>query len=199
MTEQKQISKRLRYEVLRRDNHACRYCGATAPDVKLTIDHVVPVALGGSNEPSNLAAACMDCNGGKSSSSPDAPIVADVSADALRWSQAMQEAAKASRAALHLRIKRRAIFRDAVWGQWTYRYKLEDCTFDLPPDWEGTIDRFWDAGIEYDDWVEAVRISMTSRSRDPFRYMCGVLWRWVGERQEIAIQILSNEATADGS
>lgn len=39
------VSKRLRFEVLRRDNHTCRYCGSSAPEVKLTIDHVVPVAL----------------------------------------------------------------------------------------------------------------------------------------------------------
>ncbi|AWN05089.1 HNH endonuclease [Gordonia phage Easley] len=38
------VSKRLRYEILRRDNHTCRYCGATAPDVPLTVDHVVPVS-----------------------------------------------------------------------------------------------------------------------------------------------------------
>ena len=38
------ISKRLRYEILHRDNHACRYCGASAPDAVITIDHVVPVA-----------------------------------------------------------------------------------------------------------------------------------------------------------
>jgi hypothetical protein len=29
------------------------------------IDHVVPVALGGSNDPSNLTVACPDCNGRK--------------------------------------------------------------------------------------------------------------------------------------
>ncbi|MGC7224589.1 HNH endonuclease, partial [Mycobacteroides abscessus subsp. massiliense] len=42
------VTKRLRYEVLRRDNYSCRYCGRSAPEVKLTVDHVVPVALGGS-------------------------------------------------------------------------------------------------------------------------------------------------------
>lgn len=31
------VSKRLRYEILRRDDHACRYCGDRAPDVKLTV------------------------------------------------------------------------------------------------------------------------------------------------------------------
>ena len=39
------LSKRLRYEILRRDNHTCRYCGASAPDVTLTVDHVVPCLL----------------------------------------------------------------------------------------------------------------------------------------------------------
>ena len=91
------VSKRLRYEVLRRDNHTCRYCGASAPDVKLTVDHVTPVALGGSDEPTNLVTACAACNSGKTSSSPDAPLVEDVAQDALRWSKAMQKAAQIHR------------------------------------------------------------------------------------------------------
>lgn len=37
------VSKRTRFEVLRRDDHTCRYCGQSAPDVKLTVDHVLPV------------------------------------------------------------------------------------------------------------------------------------------------------------
>ncbi|MYR30536.1 MULTISPECIES: HNH endonuclease [unclassified Streptomyces] len=61
------VSKRLRYEILRRDKHTCRYCGAHAPDVPLRVDHVLPVALGGSDHPSNLATSCDPCNNGKSS------------------------------------------------------------------------------------------------------------------------------------
>ena len=57
------------------DNHSCRYCGQCAPDVRLTVDHVVPKALGGTDAPSNLVAACIDCNVGKASSSPDAALV----------------------------------------------------------------------------------------------------------------------------
>jgi hypothetical protein len=59
------ISKRRRFEILRRDGFTCRYCGRSAPDVVLQIDHVTPRALGGSDHPSNLAAACEDCNQGK--------------------------------------------------------------------------------------------------------------------------------------
>src|SRR5690242_2374425 len=101
------IPKRLRYEILRRDNHACRYCGAAAPDVKLTVDHVVPVALGGTDEPSNLVTACEPCNTGKSASTPDAPVVDDVAADALRWSRAMAQATEIAQLDLRLKIHRR--------------------------------------------------------------------------------------------
>lgn len=82
------VSKRLRYEILRRDNHACRYCGATAPQAKLAVDHVIPQSLGGSDKPENLVASCTDCNAGKTSSMPDAMPVADVDQDDFRESAA---------------------------------------------------------------------------------------------------------------
>jgi 5-methylcytosine-specific restriction endonuclease McrA len=65
------VSKRLRYEILRRDNHTCKYCGATAPTVPLRVDHVTPVALGGTDTPDNLVTSCEPCNSGKSSSTVD--------------------------------------------------------------------------------------------------------------------------------
>jgi hypothetical protein len=78
------VSKRLRYEILRRDNHACRYCGDAAPGVKLNVDHVIPKALGGSDKPTNLVTSCAACNAGKTSSMPDAQPVEDVDQDAFR-------------------------------------------------------------------------------------------------------------------
>jgi len=44
------ISKRTRFEVLRRDGFRCYYCGTRGNETTgggLTIDHVVAVALGG--------------------------------------------------------------------------------------------------------------------------------------------------------
>lgn len=61
------VSKRLRYEILRRDNHTCRYCGAAAPEATLVVDHYIPVVVGGATVPSNLVTACEPCNSGKSS------------------------------------------------------------------------------------------------------------------------------------
>jgi hypothetical protein len=88
------VSKRLRYEILRRDNHACRYCGATAPQVKLNVDHVIPTSLGGSDKPGNLVTACADCNSGKTSSLPNAEPVADVDQDAFRRAAELRHAEK---------------------------------------------------------------------------------------------------------
>ena len=59
------ISKTVRFEVFKRDSFQCRYCGASAPDVLLQIDHIKPVAGGGNNEITNLITACAACNAGK--------------------------------------------------------------------------------------------------------------------------------------
>lgn len=55
----------VRFYVLRRDKHACQYCGAKAPDVSLHVDHIRPRSRGGSDHHTNLATACRDCNIGK--------------------------------------------------------------------------------------------------------------------------------------
>lgn len=191
------VSKRLRFEVLRRDNHACRYCGASAPEAKLTVDHVVPVTLGGSDEPSNLVTACEPCNSGKSSAPADAAIVDEVAADALRWSRAMARAAEISRATMRQKIMRREIFRDHMWGDWTYTSgRMKGKPVELPAGWEDSVDRFIDAGLDENDFTEAIRLAMTRKlgSDATFKYMCGVLWRKFRERQEIAMEVINGEA-----
>jgi len=62
----KAISKKVRFEVFKRDSFKCQYCGASAPDVILEVDHIQPVAKRGKNDIMNLLTACKDCNAGKS-------------------------------------------------------------------------------------------------------------------------------------
>lgn len=59
------ISKKLRFEVFKRDTFTCQYCGAKAPDVLLHVDHIHPVAAGGKSDILNLITACVGCNLGK--------------------------------------------------------------------------------------------------------------------------------------
>ena len=37
--KRKSISKKARFEVFKRDSFTCQYCGRTAPDVVLHLDH----------------------------------------------------------------------------------------------------------------------------------------------------------------
>jgi len=62
----KALSKRVRFEIFKRDGFRCVYCGATPLTVALHVDHVEPVAGGGGNETFNLVTACANCNLGKS-------------------------------------------------------------------------------------------------------------------------------------
>lgn len=59
------ISKKLRFEVFKRDKFKCQYCGSSAPEVLLQIDHIQPVSKGGKNDILNLITACFECNNGK--------------------------------------------------------------------------------------------------------------------------------------
>lgn len=62
----KSLSKRIRFEVFKRDEFRCQYCGRQPPVVVLQVDHIVPIVEGGGDEKSNLATSCFDCNSGKS-------------------------------------------------------------------------------------------------------------------------------------
>lgn len=65
MTKRKSLTKKTRFEVFKRDKFQCQYCGNTAPEVVLNVDHIDPVANGGTNELINLITSCFDCNQGK--------------------------------------------------------------------------------------------------------------------------------------
>lgn len=59
------VSTKTRFEVFKRDRFTCAYCGRTPPEVLLHVDHVVPLAAGGSDDITNLITACATCNLGK--------------------------------------------------------------------------------------------------------------------------------------
>lgn len=47
----------------------CAYCGTRSD--RMTIDHVVPLSLGGDSHPSNLVPACSSCNSRKGGRTPE--------------------------------------------------------------------------------------------------------------------------------
>jgi hypothetical protein len=191
------VPKRLRFEILRRDNHACRYCGATAPGVALHVDHVVPEALGGGSTPDNLVTACADCNHGKSSTPADAALVEDVRQDAARWAKAMEQVSA---------IRNQQIQHDDALWDW---FKEAWCKWSVK-DWRGnaayipwpnnagaTIRQFIGSGLTKDEIESLIDVAMNARhvdADDTWRYFCGCVWRRIRENQEMAAALIAAEA-----
>ena len=62
------VSLKLRFEVFKRDNFTCQYCGRKTPEVILELEHVIPLSKGGSDDFDNLTTSCFECNRGKGKS-----------------------------------------------------------------------------------------------------------------------------------
>lgn len=59
------ISKKLRFEVFKRDGFRCTYCGRPCSVTVLQLDHVIPRKDNGADTMDNLTTSCVDCNQGK--------------------------------------------------------------------------------------------------------------------------------------
>lgn len=64
------ISGAVQQAVWASDNFECVYCGAKMGQTLLTIDHFVPLELGGSNDHKNFISACRSCNKKKGNKHP---------------------------------------------------------------------------------------------------------------------------------
>lgn len=111
------VNQRTRFEVFKRDGFRCYYCGVRGNETSgegLTIDHVVPVSLGGTDDAMNLVSACRDCNFGKASVPADAPLIADVDEATARYTAARALALKA----LEADLEAQAEYMNQVWDEW---------------------------------------------------------------------------------
>lgn len=184
--KRKGLSKRLRFEVFKRDGFRCTYCGATPAQSILHVDHVEPVSKGGTDEPCNLVTACADCNGGKSNVPLDrrklAPSMstedAAEHAEQLRAYLALQrEIAGAKRDLVAIAEEH---WEDAAGWELTARQRVSIRTF---------VDRL---GVE--EVMRAIDIAASKfeagtayQAGKLFAYFCGICWRWIRGEQEQAV------------
>ncbi len=174
-----------RNAAVRRDDHTCRHCGASAPEAKMTVDHVIPVALGGSNDPTNLVTACSDCNAGKSSSTANSQVVEDVDMKAAQWAKAMEIVAHGRR----VEREERLMTLDFLESHWQYSSETYQ---DLPLDWESSVFQFIAAGLDVEDLTELMSIALEMRTvTNKWRYFCGCCWGRIRESQDQAQRIVS--------
>lgn len=181
------VTKRVRFEVLRRDNHTCQYCGAKAPDVVLHIDHVMPVALGGDDKPGNLLAACKDCNTGKASITPDSPLVSGLSDRAAAYALGMVDKMTRLRADAEA-LEAYTIRFNELWGVWSYSSgTLEGQEVPKPGDYELSLLRWLRMGVP----MKLIDLAIKKAMNKPglrgefgeFSYMAGVILGMLDDRE----------------
>lgn len=181
------VSKRVRFEVLRRDKYTCRYCRAT--DTELTIDHVTPVALGGNDHPDNLVAACRDCNAGKSSTNPDAPTLEPLTDAAIAYEKAR---AKVVRRKARESKKRHDEQQKVLW-RWESNFGHYPT---MSEDWRKSVNTWLGRGLTVERICEAIDITA---GRDlpaarAYSYMAKICWNWITELEtEIKAELKSPE------
>jgi hypothetical protein len=67
---QRIMSRNIQQKIWARDGFRCMFCNRKMGDVKLTIDHFVPLELGGEDKPDNYISTCSKCNKDKGSMTP---------------------------------------------------------------------------------------------------------------------------------
>lgn len=182
------VSKRTRFEVLRRDGFQCYYCHLQGPadGSGLTIDHVVPVALGGDDSASNLVAACRDCNAGKTSTRPDSDLIEGVSESHADFRRGLRAALAASSEELRRQEETFGRFLE-LWDEHCPTFRASYCY--PPQDAKVTVAKWLDMGVTFDILNHALEIAF-ARSEvaysAKFRYAAGVVWNIIKQAEPVA-------------
>jgi len=178
VTKRKGLSKRLRFAVFKRDLFTCQYCGATPPSVVLEVDHIEPVALGGTDEETNLVTACWDCNRGK------AAISLNVAPEALADRAARVAEAEAQLAGYRAVMREQQERKEGdVWDVFMILNGKAETTHAR----FGSVQRFLQR-LPLEDVLEAARQTRQHASyygeERRFRYFCGICWRLIKEADD---------------
>lgn len=184
MPKRRSISKRVRFEVFKRDGFVCHYCGAHPPTVLLHLDHIVAVASGGGNEMDNLVTSCEPCNLGKGAKS--LTVVPQSLTD--KAAQIREREAQIAGYNEILEMRRERVEEEL----WRVAEVIE------PGSTKDGMDRQWAAGIKKFNealGVHAVLLAAEiARDKYPwggkrtFLYFCGICWRKIrgGDNGEVS-------------
>lgn len=175
----KPLSKKVRFDVFKRDGFTCQYCGAHPPKVILECDHIHPVAEGGTDEIDNLITSCFNCNRGKAAT-PLTVIPKSLSEKAAEVSEREEQLRGYQEV---LSQKRERLEREMWLIADTIQPKASEegylRTYLL------SIKRFLEA-LGFDDVLEAAEIARANGNyyseNRRFRYFCGICHRKIRDQ-----------------
>lgn len=173
MTKRTAISKKTRFDVFKRDGFQCVYCGAHPSEtVLLEVDHIHPVAEGGSNDIDNLVTACSDCNRGKGAS-----LLSSVPQSLEQKALDTQEREAQIRAYYEILEAKKQRKEDELWGI-AEIFMGRFCDDDIQRSRLSSIRIFLEK-LDFYEVQEAMSIAVDRKySRAPaFSYFCGICWK----------------------
>lgn len=178
MAKRKNLSKKKRFEIFKRDGFTCQYCGAHPPAAVLVLDHIVPFAAGGPCDDDNLVTSCETCNQGKGA----------------RSLQQVPESLASRAAEVAEREAQLRGFHEVMEAR---RERIEDDAWAVA---DIFIDHFRKDGIRK-DWLQSIRyfneqlgryavmeamelaVSRKRHERQCFMYFCGICWNRIRGEQ----------------
>lgn len=167
------ITKRIRFEVFKRDGFQCVYCGRTPPEVILELDHIEPISEGGKDDINNFITSCFDCNRGKGKIVLDkipAKLVENLEILKLKEQQIKEYRQFIKK--IERKLEKDIEEIENVFTE-TYQKRLFVNKFK-----EGTLKRFLKL-LPLHEILEAMNIACSKFNNNPeqtIRYFCGICW-----------------------
>ena len=175
----KPLSKRKRFEVFKRDNFQCQYCGRKVPDITLEVDHIIPVSKKGTNEIANLITSCFNCNRGKSNKKLSNKICREdieLINNNLKEKQLQLKEYYKFKEAKYKQIEDDINFIDKRYQELTHdRYMLSDKSKISYKLFLNTFDKY--------EIIRALEIGYSNNISDFITYSFGILHNWRKDRQ----------------
>lgn len=177
MAERKSISKKTRFQVFKRDEFRCCYCGQCPPNVVLEVDHIIAVANGGTNQIDNLITACFDCNRGKSAEPLES--VPQALSEKIAMQQEKADQLKALDRLLKQQRKREEGQISEVERVFQMAWPERQFTASFRISVGGFI-----RSLGVDDCIAAMHkaCGKTASSSDATKYFCGICWNKIKGR-----------------
>lgn len=167
------ITKKLRFEIFKRDSFTCSYCGSKPPAVTLEVDHINPKSKGGKNDINNLTTSCFDCNRGKTNVPlTNIPKKLADNLEAIKEKEAQINEYNKYLKKIHRRENKDISEIDDIYNEQYPEYRLSESFKN------GSIKKFLQC-LPKQEVIQSLNIAISrlpNDSNNVIKYFCGICW-----------------------
>jgi hypothetical protein len=166
------VSKKIRFEVFKRDGFKCQYCGKTPPEIMLEVDHIQPKSKKGKDDFNNLITSCFDCNRGKSNHElKQVPNSIKTNTEIILERELQYKEYQKILSKINKRIQREIDEVDQCYNSFFNKYLLSD-------NFKQTTVKNFINKLGLIDTLESMKTACIkiNNSTDSIKYFCGICW-----------------------